>query len=329
LRLAAFCFVLALLIRILKPFDMTELGAYVLLPTRMDALAAGAYVALLTRSANSGPSDSKVLVRRAFALFVLCAAALAAIYAGHGGLPESKPVVYTIGFTLIASACAALLAILVSTPTSDSLHRLFSSSPLVALGRYSYSLYVVHVPVILFLRDGGLGAELFPQVFGSTLPGAAVFAAVAVAISLAIAALSFHMVESPILALKRYLPYRADGDRRDNVPTGSVPATPRKRDEVTVMVDKKSKPRYRGAEVIATAGACDAARSLKNVRLLSGDVPVLPLKTCDRPAACRCMYRHFDDRRQGPRREFERALVPFDRGAERRKRLGRRDSDYA
>ena len=65
------------------------------------------------------------------------------------------------------------------------------------------------------------------------------------------------------------------------------------------MVEGKPRLKYRGAEVIAAAGACDAARSLTNLRLLSADVPLLPLKTCDRPATCKCKYRHFDDRRRG------------------------------
>ena len=64
------------------------------------------------------------------------------------------------------------------------------------------------------------------------------------------------------------------------------------------MVEWKRKRKYRGAEVIAGDGACDAARSLANLRLLAADVPPLPLKTCDRPATCKCKYRHFDDRRR-------------------------------
>src|SRR5688572_23326061 len=80
-------------------------------------------------------------------------------------------------------------------------------------------------------------------------------------------------------------------------------------DEVTfVMVEYRPILKYRAAEVIAAASACDAARSLVNVRLLSAEVPLLPLKTCDRPATCKCIYRHFDDRRRKlPRRE-EHAL---------------------
>jgi len=98
------------------------------------------------------------------------------------------------------------------------------------------------------------------------------------------------------------------------------------------MVEYKPILKYRATEVIAAASACDGARSLMNVRLLSAEVPLLPLKTCDRPATCKCIYRHFDDRRRKfPRREEHpfNALMACTPGVERRTRLGRRESDYS
>jgi peptidoglycan/LPS O-acetylase OafA/YrhL len=329
-RLAGLFFALALLIRVFKPFDMTALGAYVLLPTRMDAIAAGAYVALMTRGVTKASPESKIVIRRAVVVLVVCATALALIYAVHRGLPELQPAVNTVGFTLIASACASMLTLLILTPSGNWLNRLFAGPPLMALGRYSYGLYVVHVPIILFLMDRGLDAKLFPRILGSTLPGVGAFCVVAVALSLAVAVLSFHLFESPILSLKRYLPYRANGYLRDDLQAARVPGIPVKSEEVTVMVNGKSRPRYRGAEVIAAANTCNAARSLQNVRLLSAEVPLLPLKNCDHPLACQCIYRRFEDRRHGSRRENDGALVALAlKTSERRRGLGRRRSDYA
>ena len=93
------------------------------------------------------------------------------------------------------------------------------------------------------------------------------------------------------------------------------------------MVEGKPRLKYRGAEVIAAEDACDAARSLMKVRLLAAEVPLLPLKTCDRRAPCKCVYQHFDDRR----RKFPRRVVRATayRGVERRVRRGRRDIDFA
>ncbi len=95
------------------------------------------------------------------------------------------------------------------------------------------------------------------------------------------------------------------------------------------MVGGKPRLKYQCVEVIAPAGGCDAARSLKRVRLLSAEAPRLPLATCDRRSSCHCIYRHFDDRRQGPRRENEHATIAFaPKGPDRRTWRGRRDSDY-
>jgi len=95
------------------------------------------------------------------------------------------------------------------------------------------------------------------------------------------------------------------------------------------MVDRKSRLKYQCVEIVAAARGCEAARSLKGIRLLSADAPRLPLATCDRPSDCECIYQHFNDRRQGPRRDDDTATIRAGhKGAERRKRLGRRDSDY-
>ena len=98
------------------------------------------------------------------------------------------------------------------------------------------------------------------------------------------------------------------------------------------MANQQRKPRlrFRDVEVVAPAEACAEARALQGLRLLTADAPPrLPLRDCDRPERCRCVYRHFDDRREGPRRENERAPIPIAHaGVERRTWRGRRDSDY-
>jgi hypothetical protein len=97
-----------------------------------------------------------------------------------------------------------------------------------------------------------------------------------------------------------------------------------------MMPDQTPKLKYRGVEVIGAADACDAARALTKMRLLTAEAPPrLPLPACDRPHRCKCIYRHFNDRRQGPRRENEHAQLPVSHsGRERRKWRGRRDTDY-
>jgi hypothetical protein len=86
-----------------------------------------------------------------------------------------------------------------------------------------------------------------------------------------------------------------------------------------------------GAVRLVTHGeACARATALVAKRFLDRDAPVLPLKGCTLSAACNCLYKHYVDRRAGPRRDEEvsgRRVVRAP--VERRSARGRRGSDQA
>ena len=88
--------------------------------------------------------------------------------------------------------------------------------------------------------------------------------------------------------------------------------------------------RFHAVSVVAGADACAQAKSLKDVRLLSPEAPRLPIVGCTNPEGCKCRYQHHDDRRAGPRRSGLRNMrkVAVSAEANRRRLLGRRDSDY-
>ena len=76
-------------------------------------------------------------------------------------------------------------------------------------------------------------------------------------------------------------------------------------------------------------GACAASRSLREKRFLNDEAPPLPLPGCT-SSECNCRYKHFADRRSGPRRADEQGVhvhmsanLPY----ERRKQRGRRSTD--
>ncbi len=76
---------------------------------------------------------------------------------------------------------------------------------------------------------------------------------------------------------------------------------------------------------------CLPAQQVSGQRFLSGQAPKLPLVSCSNPMGCRCVYKHHDDRRGGPRRIIDngtslRSSAPFI-GNERRNSRGRRASD--
>jgi hypothetical protein len=78
--------------------------------------------------------------------------------------------------------------------------------------------------------------------------------------------------------------------------------------------------------IVAPSSACHAAQACKGKRYLSPEAPKLPLADCDAPA-CACKYRHFDDRRAGPRRAEEAGRDTNRPASNRRTRKGRRAED--
>ncbi len=96
------------------------------------------------------------------------------------------------------------------------------------------------------------------------------------------------------------------------------------------MTDGRTRLRFHCVSIVGGEAACPAVRELDSQRLLSADAPRLPLATCDRPGQCRCTYRHFDDRRAGPRRSIENGRPQAGwSDAERRRIRGRRATDFA
>ncbi len=85
---------------------------------------------------------------------------------------------------------------------------------------------------------------------------------------------------------------------------------------------------FHGIEVIAYDQACEAARMLAGRRFLSEEAPRLPLEQCSKTRDCRCVYRHFRDRRTEARREADLGLPVRVYAHERRSRAaGRRITD--
>jgi hypothetical protein len=89
--------------------------------------------------------------------------------------------------------------------------------------------------------------------------------------------------------------------------------------------------RYHAVSIVSDSNACAQAKALKGVRLLSLSAPRLPVVGCTNPDGCHCKFQHHDDRRAGPRRSGLRSTMPGSTSTSdnRRRSIGRRDSDYA
>ena len=85
---------------------------------------------------------------------------------------------------------------------------------------------------------------------------------------------------------------------------------------------------FHAVSITPGANACRAAVEVTGVRFLSRQAPKLPLSRCDK-ARCGCRYKHYSDRRAGPRRasDFFAQLPSSNADEERRQNRGRRSTD--
>ena len=131
-RVCAGGIVLALAFRVLLHLHNTGLAIYVLMPTRMDALLVGAWLAITPVSSRAA---SVVGVTAG-----ILAGAILATHEAHSRIVE------TIGYTAIALSAGAL----VSLATQDErLIRVLSWRPLRTAGKYSYGAYLWQIVVLM------------------------------------------------------------------------------------------------------------------------------------------------------------------------------------
>ena len=96
---------------------------------------------------------------------------------------------YLGGLTAIALLVAALIGGLALAPTGP-VGRLFSLAPLVFIGRISYGIYLWHWPIFRYLHPEELGLRWGPTQW------------VRIVVTLAVATLSFFLIERPMLRLR-------------------------------------------------------------------------------------------------------------------------------
>src|SRR5580658_2111280 len=85
---------------------------------------------------------------------------------------------------------------------------------------------------------------------------------------------------------------------------------------------------WSAVRLVTHGDGCARATALQDKRFLFREAPALPLKGCTLSAACNCIYRHYVDRRGGPRRDPKAdGKRTVKAPVERRSARGRRGSD--
>ena len=178
-------------------FGFSEWAVRELTFARMDTLLYGAIVALLLRE------PTWLTARRSWApvSIAVSTAALAWIAFHKGFIPYEAPETVVVGYSALGILCAAFVYACASNRTW--IGSLMSTPLLRWFGRYSYAIYVFHPPLLLVYE-----ATIAPHVrFGRAVSAAVCFLSVT-AVSAGMAWISWIVLESRFLKLKRYFEHR-------------------------------------------------------------------------------------------------------------------------
>jgi peptidoglycan/LPS O-acetylase OafA/YrhL len=171
---------------------------YRLTPFRIDTLCAGALLAILT---YRGIDLSRVRMY----LRIGCVAGAAVYVTSFLAGPHSNlPVRFAFTGAMI---CFATLIALALDPASLTA-KIFAGRFLRRMGLYSYCFYLIHVLILSHYRFVHRTLARFHLIFASEDINQLVINGILFAITFALCAISYKFLESPILGLKRYFPYR-------------------------------------------------------------------------------------------------------------------------
>jgi hypothetical protein len=65
---------------------------------------------------------------------------------------------------------------------------------------------------------------------------------------------------------------------------------------------KKPSSKWHAITIVVQESSCASAAMCRSKRFLSAQVPMLPMRDCDRAATCPCKFKHYEDRRAAVRR---------------------------
>jgi len=173
---------------------------YVLTPFRFDGLALGAFLAIIMRQPGGAERVVALLPRVAVILGVV----LVATFAWSRDIPGSgMTLVRPVRAVVILMLLGCLLVRVVTAPEASAVSRLFRSRAMIFFGTYSYGLYVYHHFISYYMLSNRTEVAL-SQAVGSHMLAVTLQAVGGIAVSIAIAYVSYEFFEKRFLRLKRY-----------------------------------------------------------------------------------------------------------------------------
>lgn len=185
-----------------RAIDYPSLWLFVLTWYRLDGLAIGALLAVAHRRGLF-----PLLDRWVSTVIIVCVGGLivCAIQGGHTWWWNRWMQQY--GYSLIAVAAGAMLVAAINRPAGSLWPRLLSAGWLRAFGKYSYALYLIHVPVMRAVGNWLFSPGEYETLGTPRWLTQLLFYVVATAPAFALAWLSWRLFEAPILSLKARFPY--------------------------------------------------------------------------------------------------------------------------
>ena len=189
-------------------------AAYLFTPGHFDALLVGAALAVGARQ-----GEGLIPWRRWVAPALVLSIAGLAIIAADGGLNILNADVALAGLPLVALLFGAVLVMVVTGSGESPWGRALRNPTLRRWGIYSYGIYLIHLPLTVWL-DGEFELAQYSAAWagGSYVPALLQLAGMVMALSYLAAWCSYHGYEKHFLALKRYFESpkpdgTGDGDR--------------------------------------------------------------------------------------------------------------------
>ncbi len=112
--------------------------------TRMDSIAIGALIAIIV-----GSGINKTLPRKISNVLICNGIVFIAVtFYFYGRASYHVPLMYTVGYTIIATLFAGLILKAVTNNDDATFNRILSTRFLTMVGKYSYAMYIIHLPLM-------------------------------------------------------------------------------------------------------------------------------------------------------------------------------------
>jgi len=219
-----------MLLRGTDPFfggETSIIDVYVLTPGRLEGLALGGLIALHLRGGDKTFAQEP---GRRLARLVPIAKIVAPVclvlsvgfeatrfFSDHKIHSHTAYTAYA-GYSIVAIGFAAVLILALAAKPGTLWYRVWTFAPLRSFGKYSYAIYLLHMPVRAIIRDLIYGPNYngsrfgdaiisFPKIGQSELLGQVLFYIPAFAACWIVGWLSWNLFEKHFLKLKNFFPY--------------------------------------------------------------------------------------------------------------------------